>query len=112
MSYIGNDPGRLPSVWAEARPMTTLRNARTNLPQVAARAETGAVSYETTGPARRTLLQTPQAVFRYSADERLAGRVRPDYHPDDYLTLSNHYNTAGRGAYHPNPNPVIIDKII
>lgn len=126
MSVIGvRDPQALPSVWAEARSTATLHNERTNIPQVITRSEADAISHNVTGPIRRTTHEVPQVAARdvtmpgpelerfpelnrqnYSA----LAHNQSNYRPYDYLSYN--YNLAGRGLYTPNPNPVIINKII
>lgn len=126
MSILGiRDNDFLPSVWAEARSTTTLHNERTNIPQIITRSEANAITHNTTGPIRRTTHEAPQVSFRnvnrpQMENERTPEITKQNYspiaknqsnsHPYDYL--SDNYNMAGRGVYHPDPNPVIINKII
>lgn len=126
MPVIGmRDQDFLPSIWAEARSTATLHNERTNVPQIITRSEADAITYNATGPIRRTTHEVPQVAFRdverpHAENERTPELSRQQYsavalnqsqyHPYDYLSYN--YNLAGRGAYTPNPNPVVINKII
>ena len=126
MPVVGvRDQDFLQSVWAEARSTATLHNERTNIPQIITRSEAEAITYNAAGPIRRTTHEVPQVAFRDVARPRPEPEQTPElpkqhysslarnqsnYHPYDYLSYN--YNLAGRSAYTPNPNPVIINKII
>lgn len=126
MPVIGmRDQDFLPSIWAEARSTTTLHNERTNVPQIITRSEADAITYNAAGPLRRTTHEVPQVANRDVIRPRMEKSAYPelnrqnysalahnqsDSHPYDYLSCN--YNLAGRSLYTPNPNPVIINKII
>ena len=126
MPVIGmRDQDFLPSIWAEARSTTTLHNERTNVPQIITRSEADAITYNATGPLRRTTHEVPQVANRDVIRPRAEKEAYPELnrqnysalahnqsnsHPYDYLSYN--YNLAGRSLYTPNPNPVIINKII
>jgi len=126
MSLIGiRDLEALPSVWSEARSTTTLHNERTNIPQIITRSEADAITYNSTGPVRRTTHETPQVSWR-EVNRPLTEKTldadlnRQNYSPlaqnqslyHSYDFLSFNYTIGGRGTYTPNLNPVVIDKII
>lgn len=126
MPLIGSrDLEALPSVWAEARTGAALHNHdRTNVHQVITRSEADAITYNSTGPVRKTTYETPQAswrnVTREPENERFPQYPRQNYSPlaqnqslyHSYDYLSFNYTISGRGTYSPNLNPVVIDKII
>lgn len=127
MPLIGlRDQDFLPSIWAEARSVATLHNERTNIPQIITRTEADAIAYNTVGPIRRTTHEVPQAAYKdiERPQETRAGDMaviarqqyspvaqnQSNYHPYDYLSYN--YNMAGRSTYTPDPNPVILSKIV
>lgn len=126
MPVIGlRDQQFLPSIWAEARSTAILHNERTNIPQIITRTEADAITYNATGPLRRTTHEVPQVAWRdvdrpRPDNERYAELPRQNYsalaqnqalyHPYDYLSFN--YTIAGKSAYTPHHNPVIIDKIV
>lgn len=126
MPLIGlRDQNFLPSIWAEARSTATLHNERTNVPQIITRSEAEAITYNASGPIRRTTHEVPQVSFKNVVQPQMENERTPEIgkqnyspiaknqsysHPYDYLSYN--YNLAGRGVYTPDPNPVIINKVI
>lgn len=116
----------LPSVWTEARGLTTLHSERTTLPRIITRSEADAISYNAAGPVQRTNKLVPQVSWR-DVDEprpmqyRYHEQARQNYsalaqnqsdpHMYDHLSFDG-YNNNGRGSYNAFANPVVINKII
>ncbi|UQZ89892.1 hypothetical protein C4J81_11985 [Deltaproteobacteria bacterium Smac51] len=122
--YSKNDV--LPSVWTEARGLSTLHNERGNIPQIITRSEADAISHNAAGPVRRTTQLVTQASWRevdqprpqnhrYSEEARqnysALAQNQSNYHHYDYLSFDS-YNHQGRGSYNAYSNPVVLDKII
>lgn len=126
MSVAGlRDVDFLPSVWAEARSVPTLHNERTNVPQIITRSEADAITYNATGPLQRTTHEVNQIADcdvmspRMEKDtyielnrQNYSALAQNQSAPHTYDYLSYNYNLPGRSNYTPNPNPVIINKII
>lgn len=130
MSVIGaKDITQLPSIWAEARSTGTLHNERRNINhhQFVTRTEVDALAHNISGPLRITTNEAPQVGWRavgdisppnasekppQSAREQtsIAASNQSNYSPYDYQ--SSHYNEISRNVYTPNPNPVVINRVV
>ncbi len=116
----------LPSIWTEARSTATLHNERTNIPQIITRSEADAIVHNSAGPVHRTTRELPQVAFRdvqrpIPENSRYPELARQNYSPlaqnqslyhPTYDHLSYNYTGSGPRIYNPNPNPVVINKII